>query len=153
MYGSRMIACQCITVSGIETMLLLSVTIVVNGFKWVAEIVALYTTMSVCLSVRPTVVLEGDIRSFHTWHLGSLKLDFREKGSSRFMEGGNATDFEAKAERGVDCPADFGGLSRAVERFFDLGPILCVRWLQKLNFGYTWSRLGYVRLKKVADVW
>ena len=118
MYGSRMIACQCITVSGIETMLLLSVTIVVNGFKWVAEIVALYTTMSVCLSVRPTVVLEGDIRSFHTWHLGSLKLDFREKRSSHFMESKNTTDFEAKTEQKINYPADFGGLSRAVGNFF-----------------------------------
>ena len=34
MYGSRMIACQCITVSGIKTMLLLSATIVVNGEVW-----------------------------------------------------------------------------------------------------------------------
>ena len=31
MYGARMIACQCITVSGVKTLLLLSVTIVVNG--------------------------------------------------------------------------------------------------------------------------
>ena len=31
MYGARMIACQCITVSGVKTELLLSVTIVVNG--------------------------------------------------------------------------------------------------------------------------
>ena len=31
MYGARMIARQCITVSGVKTELLLSVTIVVNG--------------------------------------------------------------------------------------------------------------------------
>ena len=31
MYGARMIACQYITVSGVKTELLLSVTIVVNG--------------------------------------------------------------------------------------------------------------------------
>ena len=31
MYGARMIARQCITVSGVKTLLLLSVTIVVNG--------------------------------------------------------------------------------------------------------------------------
>ena len=34
MYGARMIARQCITVSGVKTLLLLSVTIVVNGVEW-----------------------------------------------------------------------------------------------------------------------
>ena len=43
------------------------------------------------------------------------------------MESKNTTNFEAKTEQKINYPADFGGLSRAVEKFFDLEPILCVR--------------------------
>ena len=58
------------------------------------------------------------------------------------MESKNTTDFEAKTEQKINYPADFGGLSHAVGKFFDPGPILCVRQLQNLNFEYTWSLLG-----------
>ena len=34
MYGARMIARQCITVSGVKTLLLLLITIMANGGKW-----------------------------------------------------------------------------------------------------------------------
>ena len=43
------------------------------------------------------------------------------------MESKNTTNFEAKTEQKINYPADFGGLSRAIGKFFDPGPILCVR--------------------------
>ena len=46
------------------------------------------------------------------------------------MESKNTTNFEAKTEQKINYPANFGGLSRSVENFFDRGPILCVRQLQ-----------------------
>ena len=34
MYGARMIACQCIPVPGVKTLLLLLITIMANGGNW-----------------------------------------------------------------------------------------------------------------------
>ena len=64
------------------------------------------------------------------------------------MESKITTDFEAKTEQKINYPADFGGLSRAVGKFF---------WtrnqLQNLNFEYTWSLLGHVVLPKNRFKW
>ena len=43
------------------------------------------------------------------------------------MERKNTANFEAKTEQKINYPADFGGLSSAVGKFFGPGPILYVR--------------------------
>ena len=58
------------------------------------------------------------------------------------MERKKTTDYEAKTEKKINYPPDFGWLSRAVGKFFWPGPILYGRYLQNLNLEYTWSLLG-----------
>ena len=51
---------------------------------------------------------------FSTWG----HFDFSEKISSHFMESKNTTNFEAKTEQKINYPANFGGHSRVVGKFF-----------------------------------
>ena len=71
---------------------------------------------------RPLILFANEnleqVLIFLLQHLGSLKFDFSEKISSHFMESKNTTNFEAKTEQKINYPADFGGLSRAVGKFF-----------------------------------
>ena len=43
------------------------------------------------------------------------------------MESKKTTNFEAKTEQKINYPSDFGGLQRAVGKFFDLKPSLDVQ--------------------------
>ena len=76
MYGSRMIACQCITISGIETMLLLSVTIVVNGEVWGVGTLG-SESFPICLPLR--LASHGLARSCLTYWISSGKDSVMEQ--------------------------------------------------------------------------
>ena len=51
MYGARMIARQCITVSGVKTLLLLLITIMANGGKWGVDTLG-SESFPICLPLR-----------------------------------------------------------------------------------------------------
>ena len=74
------------------------------------------------------------IFNFLLQNLGSLKFDFSEKNSSHFMESKNTINFEAKTEQKINYPADFGGLSRAVGKFFWPGTNFICSAITKLKF-------------------
>ena len=50
------------------------------------------------------------------------------------MESKNTTNFEAKTEQNINYPADFGGLSRAVRKFFSPGTNFMRSAITKLEF-------------------
>ena len=50
--------------------------------------------------------------------VGSLEFDLSKKKSSYFTERIITTSFEAKTEQKMNYPPDFGGLPRAVGKFF-----------------------------------
>ena len=50
------------------------------------------------------------------------------------MESKNTTNFEAKTEQNINYPADFGGLSRAIGKFFWPGTNFMCSAITKLEF-------------------
>ena len=55
---------------------------------------------------------------FFALALGVSKVRSSEKNLSHFMESKNTTNLEAKTEQNINYPADFGGLSHSVGKFF-----------------------------------